>query len=185
MCHHVGPRVTQANQNNISQTCTIYMPLGLSLTQAPPIPPCLERKLRHNYTDLERTGFPNSSGLGEHPVGHLSATSAASHLLLVSTPLLHLTNNIVTPRCTLVVSSGFCFTREMCKTLWKSRDVLHCPSNTDLAVVFFFSFLFLLEKSSWFFYIVMTLMMTMITYLLAVKGALPPACACMKGAMTV
>lgn len=46
-------------------------------------------------------------------------------------------------------------------------------------------YFFLLEKSSWLLYIVMTLKMTMITYLLAVKGALLPACACMKGEMTV
>lgn len=42
-------------------------------------------------------------------------------------------------------------------------------SNTDLAIVFF-----LLEKSSWLLYIVMTL--KMITYLLAVQGALLPEC---------
>lgn len=69
----------------------------------------------------------------------------------------------------------------MCETLWKSRDVPFCPLNTDLAIFFFF----LLEKSSWLLYIVMMLMMTMITYLLAVQGALLPACVCMKGVMTV
>lgn len=67
--------------------------------------------------------------------------------------------------------------------------------NPEMSFFFFFFFalqtltsllyFFLLEKSSWLLYIVMMLMMTMITYLLAVQGALLPACVCMKGVMTV
>lgn len=58
-------------------------------------------------------------------------------------------------------------------------------------IFFFFPFkhwpryciFFLLDKSSWLLYIVR--MLTMITYLLAVQGALLPACVCMKGVSTV
>lgn len=69
----------------------------------------------------------------------------------------------------------------MCETLWKSRDVLFFALQTLTSLLYFF----LLEKSSWLLYIVMMLMMTMITYLLAVQGALLPACVCMKGVMIV
>lgn len=70
------------------------------------------------------------------------------------------------------------------RTVWDFVEIQRCPSlpfqHWPRYCIFF-----LLEKSSWLLYIVMRLMMTLITYLLAVKGALLPACACMKGAMTV
>lgn len=104
--------------------------------------------------------------------------SAASHHLIVSTPLLYLTSKIVTPCwCTLVVS----VLQEKCVKLCGNPEMSFIALQTLTSLLYFF----LLEKSSWLFYIVMTLMMTMITYLLAVKGALLPACACMKGEMTV
>lgn len=58
-------------------------------------------------------------------------------------------------------------------------------SLIDLPTLTSLLFVFLLEKSNWFFYVVMTLMMTMITCLATVKGALLPACVSMKGATTV
>lgn len=74
----------------------------------------------------------------------------------------------------------FCFKR---RDVWnhveKSRDVLLVALQTLTSLLYFF----LLEKSSWLLYIVIMLMMTMITYLLAVQGALLPACVCMKGVM--
>lgn len=70
----------------------------------------------------------------------------------------------------------------MCETLWK---IQRCPFFFSLQTLTSLLYFFLLEKSSWLLYIVMMLMMTMITYLLAVQGALLPACVCMKGVMTV
>lgn len=104
---------------------------------------------------------------------------------MVSTPLLHLTSKIVTPvdvRWLFLFDSVL---QEKCVKLCGNPEMsfIALPTLTSL-LCFFCFFFFLLEKSSWLLYIVMTLM-TMITYLLAVKGALLPACACMKGAMTV
>lgn len=55
-----------------------------------------------------------------------------------------------------------------------------CPSNTDLAIVFF-----LTREIKLVIIYCHDVMMTMITYLLAVQGALLPACVCMKGVLTV
>lgn len=56
-----------------------------------------------------------------------------------------------------------------------------CPSNTDLAIVFFLT----QEIKLVIIIYCHDVMMTMITYLLAVQGALLPACVCMKGVLTV
>lgn len=71
----------------------------------------------------------------------------------------------------------------MCGALWKSRDVLHRPSNTDLAIVFFFLtgeiklvLIYCHDVDDEY---------DELVSLVAVKGALLPACVCMKGAVTV
>lgn len=118
------------------------------------------------------------------PSGRPPSMSTALHLLISYTLLLYWTSKIVSPcRCTLVVYHSFCFkTKEKtCETIWKFRDVLFfCPSNTDLAIVFF-----LTREIKLVIIYCHDVMMTMITYLLAVQGALLPACVCMKGVLTV
>lgn len=54
------------------------------------------------------------------------------------------------------------------------RCPLICPSNTDLAIVFF-----LTREIKLVILYCHDVMVTMITYLLAVQGALLPACVCM------
>lgn len=118
------------------------------------------------------------------PSGQPPEMSAASHLLISYTLLLYLTSKIVSPCwCTSVVyHNSFSVLKEKCvKPCGKFRDVLLFALQTLTSLLYFF----LLEKSSWLLYIVIMLMMTMITYLLTVQGALLPACVCMKGVLTV
>lgn len=163
------------------------MPLGLLLTHAPQIPPCFNTELQFdNYTDLTgRLNVTTAVALANTqrpPTCHVSSIA----------PLHQLHSALIFDKqnCNSLLmfvgclSFFFCFKRkkkETCETLWKSRDVLFFALQTLTSLLYFF----LLEKSSWLLYIVMMLMMTMITYLLAVQGALLPACVCMKGVMIV
>lgn len=61
------------------------------------------------------------------------------------------------------------------KTVEIQRCPLICPSNTDLAIVFF-----LTQEIKLVIIYCHDVMVTMITYLLAVQGALLPACVCMN-----
>lgn len=73
------------------------------------------------------------------PSGRPPSMSAASHHLISYTLLLYLTSKIVTPCwCTLVIIF-FCFKRkEKCVKLCGNSEMsFFCPSNTDLAIVFF------------------------------------------------
>lgn len=78
------------------------------------------------------------------PSGHPPAMSAASHLLISYTLLLYLTSKIVTPCwCTLVVSFFLSVLKEK-RNVWNFVEIqrcpfffFFCPSNTDLAIVFF------------------------------------------------
>lgn len=66
------------------------------------------------------------------------------------------------------------------KTVEIQRCPLICPSNTDLAIVFF-----LTQEIKLVIIYCHDVMVTMITYLLAVQGALLPACVCMNWVLTV
>lgn len=158
------------------------MPLGLLLTQPSQIPPCFETKLHRNYTDFKKDSispqqWPWLTPSGP-PVRHVSSITPSHRF---HTALLFDKQN-----CSSLLMYIGCFFLFLFykRNVWNFVEIQRCPSlpfqHWPRYCIFF-----LLEKSSWLLYIVMTLMMTMITYLLAVRGALLPACACMKGAMTV
>lgn len=65
--------------------------------------------------------------------------------------------------------------------MWKSRDVLFFALQTLTSLLYFF----LTREIKLVIIYCHDVMMTMITYLLAVQGALLPACVCMKGVLTV
>lgn len=200
---NMGPRVKKKkkkrnlNKNNISQTCTICLWVCCwHLLHNPSI----FKKKRNRATTHRRhrpyrtTKCYNSSGLGSHPA---AARPPARHVSSI-TPSHQLHTALIFDKqnCNFLLMYVGCLflffsvlkEKETCETLWKSRDVLFF-----FLFLFFFAlqtltsllYFFLLEKSSWLLYIVMMLIMTMITYLLAVQGALLPACVCMKGVTTV
>lgn len=121
------------------------------------------------------------------PSGHPPAMSAAATLHLFITALIFDENCIFS----LMYVGCLAFVlKEKCVKLCENSEMSLC----FVYFIFFFFFLpfkhwprycifFLLDKSSWLLYIVR--MLTMITYLLAVQGALLPACVCMKGVSTV
>lgn len=167
------------------------MPLGLLLTHPPQSLHFFERELQHNnYTDLTgRLNVTTAVALANTqrpPARHVSSiipSHQVTHCSYIWQAKLYLLADV--HRLFIFFSFVFCFKR-------KDKCVKLCGNpEMSLFFLFFFPFkhwpryciFFLLEKSSWLFYIVMMLMM--ITYLLAVQGALLPACVCMKGVLTV
>lgn len=134
ICHPIGPRVIQANRNNISQTCTIYASwfvVDTTTTDPSTFWNKATTKLHRLYKDsISQQQWPWLTPSGP-PVRHVSSITPPHRF---HTALIFDKQNC---NSLLMYIGCFCFTREMCETLWKSRDVLHCPSNTDLAIVFF------------------------------------------------
>lgn len=160
------------------------MPLGLLLTHPPQVPPFLKESYNTTTQTLQDNSMFQQQWPWLPPSGQTPETSAASHLPISYTLLFYLTSKIVSPCwCTSVVYHNFLSVLEEkhVKPCGKFRDVLLSALQTLTSLLYFF----LLENSSWLLYIVIMLMMTMITYLLTVQGALLPACVCMKGVLTV
>lgn len=174
----------KSNKNNISQTCTICLWV------------CCWHNLRQSIhcfwnratTQLHRPyrtwilqqQWPWLIPSGRPPARHVSSITPSHQF---HTALTFDKQNCNSLLMYVGCSSFFSVLKEK-RNVWNFVEIQRCPFfalQTLTSLLYFF----LLEKSSWLLYIVMTLMMTMITYLLAVQGALLPACVCMKGAMTV
>lgn len=182
-CHHYGTQggKKKLNKNNISQTCTICLWVccwhilhkSLHFWKRATI-----QKLHRPYRTIEtlQQQWPWLTTSGRP-----RTISAASQPLISYTLLLYLTSKIVSVDVRWLFFIFFCFKRK--KNVWNcGNPEMSCffrSSNTDLAIVFF-----LTREIKLVIIYCHDVMMTMITYLLAVQGALLPAYVCMKGVWT-
>lgn len=185
-CHHTGPSVKKKkkikkNKNNISQTCTIclWVCCWYNLRKSLHF---FKTELQHNYTDLTGQNFTTAVALANTqwlPTCHVSSFTPSHQF--------HTALIFVKQNCNSLLMYVGCFFFSVLKekrNMWNFVELQRYPFfalQTLTSLLYFF----LLKKSTWLLYIVMTLMMAMITYLLAVQGALLPACVCMKGVKTV
>lgn len=174
----MGPRVKK--KTIITKTTLAKLALyasGFVVDTSSTNPSIVETELqRNNYTDL--TGQLNVTTAvalanTQRPAARHVSSITLSHQL--HTALIFDKQNCISLLMYVgCLSLFFSVLKEKCvKPCGKSRDVLLFALQTLTSLLYFF----LLEKSSWLLYIVIMLMMNMITYLLAVKGALL-ACLC-------
>lgn len=163
---HPPSMFLKQSYNNTTQTLqdnwlNVTTAVALANTQRPPTRPTCQQQQQHH---------------------HHHALSSVTHCSYIWQAKLYLPVDVRW----LSIYYFFCFKRKV----WNYVEIQRCPlffsflfffpSNTDLAIVFF-----LTREIKLVIIYCHDVMMTMITYLLAVQGALLPACVCMKGALTV